>query len=642
MSNEQIILLLSDQSIAELIERTTLRPAGYETIHASDTDMVIRLVKRRLPDVLIVSTNLNDGSSGIVFAKELIKKYANLAVILFANQITPEKALDALRAGICDYLSPPLRTNDVLQAVRRALAHHQRLQEWASRETRRGTSSLRRQVTNMEALSQINRKVTSSLQVDQVLSAVIDAAVDLTEAEHGSLLLMDENSGELYMRAARNLKDDFVRTFRIPIKDTLPGEVLRTRKPILVDKKSSQKIKTANGVHSLIYVPMMAQGSAVGVLGVDNRHDGKDFDDDHLSILTSLADYAAIAVENARLFTESEQERNKLETLLRGIQDGVIVINSDKRLILINQAARDALGLQDEDYSNHPITEILRQEDLLEIFRKEQFISSCRSEINMSDGRVFNAQFTPIPAVGLAVIMQDITYLKELDRIKSDFVNTVSHDLRSPLTAILGYVELIEHIGPVNAQQKNFINRIQASVESITSLINDLLDLGRIEAGFDSRNEIVPIAPIIQFSLESFQSRFDEKNQTLNIQIERELPPILGNPLRLRQMISNLVGNAIKYTPENGIIQVNAHHEDNQLIFEVSDNGPGISQVDQPYIFDKFYRGSNVTTSTPGTGLGLSIVKSIVENHQGRIWVKSAPNRGTTFTVVLPVSDQEL
>jgi two-component system NtrC family sensor kinase len=642
MSNEQIILLLSDQSIAELIERTTLRPAGYETIHASDADMVIRLVKRRLPDVLIVSTNLNDGSSGIAFAQELIKKYASLAVILFANQITHEEALDALRAGICDYLSPPLRTNDVLQAVRLALTHRKRLQEWARRETRRGTSSLRRQVANMEALSQINRKVTSSLQVDQVLSAVIDAAVDLTEAEHGSLLLMDENSGELYMRAARNLKDDFVRTFRIPINDTLPGEVLRTRKPLLVDKKSSLNVKTANGVHSLIYVPMMAQGSVVGVLGVDNRHDGKDFDEDHLSILTSLADYAAIAVENARLFTESEQERSKLETLLRGIQDGVVVIDSDKRLILINQAARDALGLQDEDYSNHPITEILRQEDLLEIFKKEQFISSCRSEINMSDGRVFNAQFTPIPDVGLAVIMQDITYLKELDRIKSDFVNTVSHDLRSPLTAILGYVELIEHIGPLNAQQKNFINRIQASVESITSLINDLLDLGRIEAGFDSRNEIVPIAPIIQFSLESFQSRVDEKKQTLNFQIERELPPILGNPLRLRQMISNLVGNAIKYTPENGNIQVNAHHEDKQLIFEVSDNGPGISQVDQPYIFDKFYRGSNVPTSTPGTGLGLSIVKSIVENHQGRIWVKSAPNRGTTFTVVLPVSDQEL
>jgi signal transduction histidine kinase len=124
--------------------------------------------------------------------------------------------------------------------------------------------------------------------------------------------------------------------------------------------------------------------------------------------------------------------------------------------------------------------------------------------------------------------------------------------------------------------------------------------------------------------------------------IDDNLPDILGNPVRLRQMINNLIGNAIKYTPEGGQIQVTGRLEGKQVILQVCDNGPGIPAADQPYIFDKFYRGSNVLADTPGTGLGLAIVKSITENHHGRIWVDSAPERGSTFTIVLPIVENEL
>jgi two-component system NtrC family sensor kinase len=260
----------------------------------------------------------------------------------------------------------------------------------------------------------------------------------------------------------------------------------------------------------------------------------------------------------------------------------------------------------------------------------------------LDDGRVFNAQVTPIPEVGLVVTMQDITHLKELDRIKSDFVSTVSHDLRSPLTAILGYVELIDRAGPVTEQQREFIRRVQFSVGNITALINDLLDLGRIEAGFDALKEIVPISTIIRHSVESYRNRLDEKSQELRMEVAEDLPTVLGNPVRLRQMMGNLVGNAIKYTPSNGCIDVSARAEDGQIIVQVKDNGAGIPPGDQPYIFDKFYRASNVPPDVSGTGLGLAIVKSIVENHQGRIWVDSVVGMGTTFTIVLPIAEQGL
>jgi two-component system NtrC family sensor kinase len=183
---------------------------------------------------------------------------------------------------------------------------------------------------------------------------------------------------------------------------------------------------------------------------------------------------------------------------------------------------------------------------------------------------------------------------------------------------------------------------VQISVHNITALINDLLDLGRIEAGFDARNEVVPFSTIIIYVVDSLKSRSMEKSQQLIVDVPEELPPILGNPIRLRQMLNNLVTNAIKYTPNGGKIRIYARSEGGQIILQITDNGPGIPQADQPYIFDKFYRASNVTIDTPGTGLGLAIVKSIVESHLGRIWVDSTLGQGTTFTIVLPTVDREL
>lgn len=271
----------------------------------------------------------------------------------------------------------------------------------------------------------------------------------------------------------------------------------------------------------------------------------------------------------------------------------------------------------------------------------ENLPAPTRAELTLEDGRVLNAQFTPISEIGMAVTMQDITHLKELDRIKSDFVHTVSHDLRSPLTAILGYVELLERVGPVNEQQREFIRRVHISVNNITSLINDLLDLGRIEAGFDARKEIMPFSAIVHYAVDGMRGRAEEKMQAMLLDVPDDLPEVLGNPARLRQMISNLIANAIKYTGQGGKIKIIARAEGEQIILQVIDTGPGIPPADQPYIFDKFYRASNIPSDTPGTGLGLAIVKSIVENHLGRIWVESALGKGTAFTIVLPIAERD-
>jgi two-component system NtrC family sensor kinase len=412
--------------------------------------------------------------------------------------------------------------------------------------------------------------------------------------------------------------------------------------PLLIDEKTPRKIKTEYLVYTIIYVPLIVQDRVIGVLEVDNRQTDKSFSENHVTLVSTFADYAAIAIENARLYSHSEFERKKLETILTDIEEGVIVVDHDRRVILINRKAREAFRVENGDITGVRIRDVIDHQDLLEVLGRRSQTLPSRLELTLEDGRVLNAQLTPFPDIGIVLTMQDITYLKELDRIKTDFVNTVSHDLRSPLTAILGYVELIERVGPINDQQKEFISRVQISVRNITSLINDLLELGRIEAGFDTRKEIVPISAILKYAIDGMQSRASEKSLELNSDIPEDLPRVLGNPVHLRHMIGHLINNAIKYTPEGGKVCISAHSEGEQVITQVSDDGPGIPPSDQPYIFDKFYRGSNIPIDSPGTGLGLAIVKSVVENHFGRIWVDSKLDEGTEFTIVLPKIDQDL
>ena len=335
----------------------------------------------------------------------------------------------------------------------------------------------------------------------------------------------------------------------------------------------------------------------------------------------------------------SEAERTRLESIISNIEDGVIVLDDKKNLVLINHKAVEAFGLDKTDHTGQPIEAVIQNPDLHALLVKSGDGAVKYYELNFNDGRVFNVQHTPIPQIGSAITMQDITYLKNLDQMKSEFVHTVSHDLRSPLTAVLGYAELVERVGPLTEQQKEFVHRIQTSVHSITALINELLDLGRLDAGFDTRHESVQLESILQYSLGLFDSLVQEKNLHIKQDIANGLPVLRANPIRIRQMIENLIGNAIKYSPVGGEIDVRVQAEDRQIIFEVKDAGPGIPLNDQAHIFDRFFRGSNVS-ETKGTGLGLAIVKSIVDSYHGRVWVESVLGEGAKFFVVLPTFEQ--
>ncbi len=336
----------------------------------------------------------------------------------------------------------------------------------------------------------------------------------------------------------------------------------------------------------------------------------------------------------------SESERARFEAIFSNIQDGVIVLDDEHRILMVNGPVRNAFEIESDSLVGMPLVEAIPNPDLAALLERSGDGAPKYHEITLDSGQVLSAQYAPIPKIGAAITMQDISYLKELDRLKNDFVHTVSHDLRSPLTALLGYTELIDRIGPLNDQQRDFLLRIQTSVQHITTLVNDLLDLGRLEAGFDTRRESVDVASILKYTLETFENQARVKKIELTSTMSDRLPPLRANPIRIRQMLDNLVGNAIKYTHEGGQVTVTIGAQDDQLILRVADNGPGIPPGEQSHIFDKFFRASNVPDRVQGSGLGLAIVKSIVESHRGRIWVESALSQGTSFFVVLPAQVQ--
>jgi PAS domain S-box-containing protein len=333
----------------------------------------------------------------------------------------------------------------------------------------------------------------------------------------------------------------------------------------------------------------------------------------------------------------SEAERARLETIFNSIHDSVMILDEDNLIVLVNPAMCVTFGLSAEDAIGRPVLDVLTQPDLVALLKLPPVQNALRyHEISFPDGRVGSAQLTPIPEIGLALTMFDITDLKEMDRIRSELVHTVSHDLRSPLTSVIGYTELIERAGSLNDSQREFLKRIQESVQHITSLINDLLELGSVEAGLDTRREYVQLDGILNYTLEMLQGQIKAKHIKVQTQVTPALPALRANPVRLRQVLDNVVGNAIKYCSDQGEVSISLRSEDSQVIVQVTDNGPGIPTKDQAHIFDKFYRGSNIS-SHAGSGLGLAIVKSIVEAHQGRMWVESTVGRGSSFFIVLPV-----
>jgi two-component system NtrC family sensor kinase len=497
------------------------------------------------------------------------------------------------------------------------------------------------------ALYKVSSQLMRTLNLDQVLEKVLDV-LQIFGYPNCTILLVDEEAGELEVRAARGYLRGTVGKVRFKIgQEGIVGWVAAHKTALNVPDvtQDSRYVKGVEETRSEMAVPMMAGDRVIGVLDVQGSKVNA-FDDD-LRVLSSVAAQAAIAIERARLYSAERrlratiaEERAKLEAIIRGASDAIFVTSEGGQVLLMNPAAEQAFDVEPGTWVDRPLETVIKDADLLALWRSCSTDGVfCSDEILLDDGRTLYAQLTPVAGVGQMAIMRDITYLKELDKMKSEFVSTVSHDLGSPLQAIQIMAELIPKLGPVNEAQQDAVVDITRMVAKTATLVHDLLDLGKIEAGVEMEMEPCQLATVISEAVEVLEERAKAKEVALQITLPQTLPFVMGNPIRLGQVVTNLVGNAIKFTPGGGMVTISAQETEDEVAVEVRDTGIGIAPEDQAYIFDKFYRVKSTQVSgIEGTGLGLAIVKSIVEGHSGRVWVESEPGQGSTFGFALPIA----
>jgi signal transduction histidine kinase len=388
-------------------------------------------------------------------------------------------------------------------------------------------------------------------------------------------------------------------------------------------------------------MPLRHENRNYGVLwaGYDQPHL---FSETDVRFLVTLASQASLAASNHHLFQSAQVGRQRLAAILASTPDPVIVTDQFNRLLLANPAAWQVLGMPVGSGTGQPIERVVKDKPLLDILLSKSS-EKLSAEVPQSDGRVYFATASPMVAndlpVGRVCILRDVTHFKELDTMKTEFVNTVSHDLRSPLTLIRGYATMLELVGPVNEQQKGYVKNIVVGVENMARLVNNLLDLGRVEAGVGLQLEIVPLYDILERVIGPLQVLATQKNIQLTISTPKNSYPLIeADQTLFQQAMHNLIENAIKYTNLGGHVAVSIVLSGNAMLFEVQDNGIGIAAVDQSRLFEKFFRGGQrEAREQKGSGLGLAIVKSIAERHGGKVWLESQIGKGSTFFLQAPL-----
>ena len=504
--------------------------------------------------------------------------------------------------------------------------------------------SLKARLDELNHLLVVSRAVASSLEFSDAAKPVLESALGIGACSARIVLAPDtlpEMDGGPAPASHFGEGPDSV--LYAPMDEQILT-ITRTQERVVVTNPSRVRLFNLQSggprPEALLALPLRHENQYYGVLWVVYDHPHP-FTEDEIRFQTTLAGQVALAAANARLFANAEIGRQRLAAILDSTPDPVLVTDHYSRLLLANPAALHLLGINAETARGKPIDRVVKQPELARLLST---LTDERqtTEVTLTDGRVCLATASSVlvegNSVGRVCLLRDITQFKELDALKSDFVSTVSHDLRSPLTLMRGYTTMLEMVGELNEQQNTYVRKIVASVEDMTRLVTSLLDLGRIEAGINLQLEMVPLRDIIERVVGSLQLHASQKMIQLSTEISPDVIPLVeADQALLQQAMNNLLENAIKYTDANGRVIVRIRSDLERMILEVSDTGIGIAPVDLPRVFEKFFRGGQRDAKKhQGTGLGLAIVKSIADRHHGQVWAESQLGKGSTFFFAIP------
>ncbi len=509
-------------------------------------------------------------------------------------------------------------------------------------------SSLQARLEEINSLLRVSQDVASSLEMQDSVKPVLDAILS-TGAKSVSVVLspsiLPDTFVELPSRFSlgsprdiyKHLDDQILALAQSQEKIILPN--LSRSRELMLDPKLPQPL-------ALLAVALRHENRYYGVVWAGYEQP-RLFSDSNVRFVTTLAGQAALAVANAHLYLNVEASRRQLEAVLNSTPDPVLVTDHRNRLLLTNRAAAEALGQNVERSSSGQETEkVVKVRPLLALLQSTT-TDNQSTEIVLADKRTYLATASSVIVegrqIGRVCIMRDVTHFKELDTMKSEFVATVSHDLRSPLTLMRGYATMLEMVGELNEQQQGYVKKIITGVENMSRLVNNLLDLGRIEIGVGLQVENVTVLDIIERVTSALQLQASQKNINLSVELPRDMPhAVEADQTLLQQAVYNLVENAIKYTPDGGRVTIRTTSQPGTLIFSITDSGIGIAAEDLPRLFEKFYRGKQrEARAQHGSGLGLAIVHSIATSHNGKVWVDSVAGHGSTFHLQIPLTQNK-
>lgn len=660
---EEILIIDDSKQICAMLAEYVLPELGYVSAIANTGRQGLNRLRQRLPDLILLDLQLPD-ISGLDLLRLIAQEGYDVPVILMTAHGSEAIAVEAFRLGARNYLIKPFSETEAQGVIDNALRERR-----LSREKDALTRNLRQRVQELTVLYSIGKSVSSLLDLEEVLVRIVEAGVYITRAEEGFLLLRDPHADELYLRAAKNLGEQRAQRLRMPIDDGIAGQVVRTGKPVRLDKASagtSLKIKTGFLVRAILQVPLTVGNTVIGVLAVDNQQAERTFSENDQYLLSALADYAAIAIENARLYEQVKTSETRYRDLFANAYDLIFSLDRGLRITSMNKVGPQLLGYSETELVGRALQEL----SLIESWPAAQMqlanlmagrsIQPFELQLRRPDEETVILEVSARlvrdggQAESIHCIARNMTERRRLEEqlMRSEklsaigqLVAGVAHELNNPLTSISGFTQLMLRDKTLAPQVHEDLTHIYTQAERAGKIVQNLLVFAREHK---PQRLLVDMNDVLRstLSLRAYQLRVD--NIKVDLQLDPNLPQTVADPFQLQQVFLNLINNSHQAIVERGdpgtltlrtsLSQVPATENGvaglSTIRVAVGDTGIGIPRVNLNKIFDPFYTTKPVGQ---GTGLGLSICFGIIQEHGGRIWAESETGLGTTMFVELPL-----
>ena len=517
---------------------------------------------------------------------------------------------------------------------------------------------IQRRVGQISAINRVAATIGHSLDLSVTLDTALEAVASVVGAEAAGISLIDEEAQEVVLRAQLGWLNDFVvdNPMRIPLGKGMSGQVINNDDVVIHheltgDEEYAVSSFSKEAFRSIAMAPMHARGKIIGILSIMSHH-AHQFDDAVITVLKSIADTVGVAIENARLYEQHVEQENRLNAILHSTADGIIATDQHSRISLVNQAAASMLDVAPKDMIGVPLREadiqIKVRDKLLLALAHDSTDNDKSFHVSLEGGPELSVLVSPVQVYsqltgeasrdGWVIVLQDITHIRQAEIARVQFIQAAAHDMKNPLSVTQKSIHMIESmIEGADDTMSEVLGMAKTGIDRVQRLIDDLLNIEKIESGYGFALDDIDVRELCYELSAQIQPIMSQANVQYGMDLDEAVPrTVCLDREWMQRALHNYLENASKYAPGK-TVKFAIFTRDNHLHFEVSDTGDGIPLRAQSRLFDRFYRVDN-RRDVRGSGLGLAIVKSVAEAHHGSVYVRSHEGDGSTFGLMLPLS----